>query len=259
MSAALSGALLAQGAAAISGAAAGVAVIGIANHFTKDRSLWPLPCCPRCGAASAPRCWIPVAGPVLGRAGCRACDAPQGAALATIVQLACAVLAVLLYRQYGPSWLLLSAALESFVLVSVAVIDFQHRLIPTLLVYPSLLFALCYSPLWPDLGLWSSLFGALLAFVIFFLLAWLARVAFGEGALGDGDVSLAALIGAICGYPMVVLALAIGALCGGIGALLLLLARRAPMGTTIPYGPFLVMGVLYVLLQGNTTHPLYPN
>ena len=61
----------------------------------------------------------------------------------------------------------------------------------------------------------------------------------------------------ICGYPTVIWSLALGALVGGLGALLLLVLRRSPLGTTIPYGPYLVIGVVYVLLSGNTTQPLY--
>jgi leader peptidase (prepilin peptidase)/N-methyltransferase len=162
-----------------------------------------------------------------------------------------------LLRTYGVGWILGSAAVETIVLTAVAVIDLQHRLIPTLLVYPTIVFALACSALWPNLGLWHSLLGGGLAFALFFCLAGVARLLFGEGALGDGDVTLAALIGVICGYPAVVWSLALGALAGGLGALLLLLIRRSPLGSTIPYGPYLVIGVIYVLLSGNTMHPLY--
>jgi leader peptidase (prepilin peptidase)/N-methyltransferase len=177
--------------------------------------------------------------------------------LAVSVQLISAVLGVLLYRRYGVGILLPCAAVEITVLLAVAVIDLEHRLIPTLLIYPTVLFALAYSPAWPNLGIVSSLLGGALAFALFFGLAFVARVTFGEGALGDGDVTLAALIGVITGYPMVVVSLALGALFGGLGAILLVLLRRTPFGSTIPYGPFLVAGVIYILLIGNTMHPLY--
>jgi prepilin signal peptidase PulO-like enzyme (type II secretory pathway) len=35
------------------------------------------------------------------------------------------------------------------------------------------------------------------------------------------------------------------------------LLRRTPFGSTIPYGPYLVAGAIYILVMGNTMHPLY--
>jgi len=239
------------------GALVGVGIMGTADHFTLDRTLWPVPICRTCGKRLGLASWIPVVGPYLTLRTCSACSERQPWVVAALVQIVTTILAILLYQQYGFSTYLVSASVESAVLVAVAVIDFQHRLIPTLLVYPTIVFAVLYSYVWPNLGIPSSLFGGLLAYSLFFGLAFIARLVFGEGALGDGDVSLAGLIGVICGYPMVVLSLAVGALCGGIGATLLLLFRRSPLGATIPYGPYLVMGVLFVLLKGNTTHPLY--
>jgi len=248
--------IVAQGVVGALGLIAGAALTGTADRFTHDRSLWPVPACPACGARRSARAWVPLAGPLL-TSRCGGCGTTGGWRFWLLVQCLAAALGVLLLRQYGFGAELASAAVESWVLLAVAVIDLQHRLIPTLLVYPSVLFAVACSGFWPDLGLLVSLEGAGLAFGLFFALALIARLAFGEGALGDGDVTLAALIGAICGYPMVVLALALGALAGGLGAALMLVLRRSPLGTTIPYGPYLVAGALYVLVSGNTTHPLY--
>jgi leader peptidase (prepilin peptidase)/N-methyltransferase len=162
---------------------------------------------------------------------------------------------VLLYSQYGFSWRLGAASIEAVALIAIGVIDAQHRLIPTLLVYPTILFALVTSQIWPDLGILQSVIGGALGFGLFFALALLARFAFGEGALGGGDVTLAALIGAICGYPLLILALALGALLGGLGAIVAVATKRTALGATIPYGPYLVAGVLYVMLSGYTVHP----
>jgi leader peptidase (prepilin peptidase)/N-methyltransferase len=139
----------------------------------------------------------------------------------------------------------------------VGLIDLQHKLIPSLLVYPSIVFALATSAAWPGLGWLSSLMGGGAGFAAFFALAIVARFAFGEGALGGGDVTLAALIGAICGFPLMALALAIGAFLGGIGAVCVVVLKRSTFGGTIPYGPYLVAGVIYILVSGNTTHPLF--
>lgn len=248
---------LAPALCAVIGAASGVGVMGIADHFTFQRSLWPRPICPQCGAKLARSAYVPVLGILQLARPCASCQKATSWRLALLVQALLAVLAVLLFQRYGFGVPFLSALAETVVLVTVGVVDLQHRLIPTLLVYPAILFALAVSPWWPDLGFWNSLLGGAVGFGLFSALALMARLLFGEGALGDGDVTLAALIGAICGFPLVVLSLAMGALFGGVGALLLLAVRRSAFGAAIPYGPFLVAGVLYVLVSGNTLHPLY--
>lgn len=249
--------VLQQGGAALLGAILGTAICGTADHFARDQSVWPLPICGACGVRLRWPAWIPLLGPLAVQRRCAECGARGHWRTGMALQVVCGVLGLLLLRQYGFGSHFAAALVEALVLVAVTVTDFRHRLIPMLLVYPCIVFALATSPLWPNLGLLYSALGALAAFVLFFLLAQLARLMFGDGALGDGDISLAVLIGAICGFPMVVVALALGAFAGGIGAMCVLLARRSALGSTIPYGPYLALGMLYILLIGNTSHSMY--
>ena len=248
--------LLGEGACAIGGAFAGVGVMGCADHYTFSQSLLPLPACPRCGRLSPPRAYLPIFGPLLAFR-CAACRGTGSWWLAMVVQAAMAALWAMLAGRYELGWPLASSLVLTGLLAAIAVIDFQHRLIPSLLVYPTILVAVAGSPLWPGLGVLKSVEGGAIGFGLFFALDLLARFAFGEGALGAGDVTLAAAVGAICGYPLVVLALAVGAFLGGFGAILVMVIRRSPIGTAIPYGPYLIGGVVYVLLSGNTLHPIY--
>jgi leader peptidase (prepilin peptidase)/N-methyltransferase len=249
--------LLAETLAAIVGAILGVAIIGTADQYTKYRSLWPMPICPECGSSARRISVIPIVGPIIARGSCGHCERRSSWQLAALIQLLMAVLGTLLYQRYGQSLLLLYSSIFTTVLVAIGVIDLQHRLIPTLLVYPTIVFALATSTAWPNLGILNSLLGGGMAFALFFALAVFAHFVFGEGALGGGDVTLAALIGAICGYPLTIVALALGAVLGGIGAILMIAMKRSNLGTAIPYGPYLVAGVIYVLLNGNTLQPLH--
>ncbi len=242
--------------AAIAGAFAGVAVMGAADHYSRDGTLLPFPICASWRTAGGVTSFVPLLGPLLTYRRTK-CRAGSSILLASFVQIVMAVLWVMLAGRYGMGWPLISSLVLTVFLGAIAVIDFQHRVIPSLLVYPTIVIALAGSPLWPGLGLLGSLEGAAVGFALFFALALFARFTFGEGALGDGDVTLAAAIGAICGFPLVVLSLAMGAFLGGLGAILVMIARRSAGGAPIPYGPFLIGGVLYVLLSGNTLHPIY--
>jgi leader peptidase (prepilin peptidase)/N-methyltransferase len=60
--------------------------------------------------------------------------------------------------------------------------------------------------------------------------------------MGAGDVKLAAAMGAILGYPLVIQGLLWGVLAGGGAALLLLAAGRVGRKDAIAYGPYLALG-----------------
>jgi leader peptidase (prepilin peptidase)/N-methyltransferase len=178
------------------------------------------------------------------------------------VEAATALAFVALGAQYWghpqDDWpLLLGVSLvEAALLVAVLFIDLELRLIPTVLVALLVALALAGAKLWPGLGLGSALLGGAVGFVAFGALVVLAHFVFGEGALGMGDANLALAIGCITGYPLVIFALSAGIFLGGIGAVAMLVARRGGLRSTMPYGPYLVLAVLFVLAHGNTINPL---
>jgi len=68
--------------------------------------------------------------------------------------------------------------------------------------------------------------------------------------MGGGDVNLAAFIGLITGFPDVIGALIITISLGGLVSLILVLSRILRLKSYIPYGVFLVVGGLAVLVFG---------
>ncbi|HXG41489.1 MAG TPA: A24 family peptidase [Dehalococcoidia bacterium] len=139
----------------------------------------------------------------------------------------------------------LMATLFGALFLALAVTDLERRLLPNRLVYPGLVLALALSWAWPDRGVVQALAGASFGLVVL----GAAYVAM-RGGLGAGDVKLAALIGAVVGFPGVAVALSIGAIAGGVAAAVLLLTRIARRGQYMPYGPFLIAGALTALLLG---------
>jgi len=239
----------------------GVFVEGVVSSFHYDGSLRPWPRCRSCGRSATPAVLIPLAGYIAQRR-CGSCGQPQ---FLRALQIECATALAFfaLGAQYGGHPLLLLVSLaEAALLVAVFFIDLELRLIPTMLIALLVLLALSSAVAWPQMGLWSALLGGAIGFGVFGILVALARVAFGEGALGMGDANLALAIGCITGYPQVVLALSLGVFLGGLGAVLVILGgivvRRRGWGlhSTIPYGPYLVLGVLWVLVQGSALTPL---
>jgi len=144
---------------------------------------------------------------------------------------------------------------ETAALVAILLVDLRTRLIPTALVALVSLIALGGAEAWPDIGLTGALTGGLAGLVAFAALFVAARVAFGSGALGLGDVYLAFAIGCVTGYPLVAYALVYGLFLGFLGALgafiALTVRGKEALRTTLPYGPFLVAGAILTLMQGN--------
>lgn len=153
------------------------------------------------------------------------------------------------YLQRTYDWSLAFAMRTSYcsLLLLIAVIDLEHRLIPNVLVGSGMLLVLVFNGLSPMPGLAPAVWGAVVGGGTFGFLA-LAR----RDALGIGDVKLAALIGMMTGFPSVVQALTIGVILGGLAAGLLLLTQVRTGKQYMPYGPYLVAGSMATLLHGQS-------
>jgi len=62
------------------------------------------------------------------------------------------------------------------------------------------------------------------------------------GAMGLGDVTLAAYVGLLAGYPRVLICLFVAVLAGGLAAAVLLISGRGNRKTFMPYAPYLALG-----------------
>jgi prepilin signal peptidase PulO-like enzyme (type II secretory pathway) len=130
-----------------------------------------------------------------------------------------------------PLWPILASAL----LVVAGAVDATCRVIPDQVTLPGLIAGLLLASLDGELG--QVLLGGLAGFV-FFLVLYLIR----PGALGFGDVKLAAFIGVATGLKCAPVALFAGTMAGGLYGVVLLLARRATLREAVPYGPALAFG-----------------
>ena len=71
------------------------------------------------------------------------------------------------------------------------------------------------------------------------------------GGMGWGDVKLAGLIGLVCGFPLVLLAVVFGAVLGLAGGVLFMARkRRWVSGQTIPFGTSLAVATMFTILWG---------
>lgn len=121
--------------------------------------------------------------------------------------------------------------------------DLRRGIIPNRLVYPALGVALAVSLFRGDVPLVTAVAGMAVASLPFLLLFIAA-----PGSIGGGDVKMAALVGAIVGFPAAMDALIAAVIVGGLAAVVVALRGHGQSGSTIPYGPFLAGGALLTML-----------
>jgi leader peptidase (prepilin peptidase)/N-methyltransferase len=162
---------------------------------------------------------------------------------ATVVAAACAAAAVLV-RNGASGWSLVEA-LTAAVLVWLAAIDLETRLLPNRITLPATGVLLAAALALGPAAFLEHALSALLAGGFLF-----AAAAIRPGDLGMGDAKLALLLGALLGTA-VLGALVIGfCLVAATGLVLLAVDGRGALKRHLPLGPFLAGGALATLLLG---------
>ncbi len=133
------------------------------------------------------------------------------------------------------------AAFAASVLVVLAAIDLEHRLLPNRILLPAIAIVLAAQiALFPERAAEWVLAGVGAA--VFLAVPLIAR----RDAMGMGDIKLALLLGATVGWK-VFYAIALGCLAMLPVALVMLAREGSIRGATLPFGPFLAFGTLVIL------------
>ena len=241
----------------------------------EESIVFPNSRCGSCGGAIAFYDNIPVLSWVMLGAKCRRCK-ERISIRYPAVELLTAALFV------GVAWHTgLSAALPFdliFVaaLVSLVVIDAEHMILPNVITYPGIVFAvvariaipfltgtphfddvpslqhgaLADMPIWV-VSLAGALIGALIGGGSLWLMGWTWEKLRGIEAMGLGDVKMMFMVGAYLGWRLTILTIFVGVLTGSvIGILLMARKGERNMQMLLPFGVFLGLGAVAALLFG---------
>ena len=207
--------------------------------------------CPSCAVAIGPIDNVPVVSWLALHGRCRGCAEPISVRY-PLVEALTAVVFVLVAIARGPSEEL--AVLLPFValLIAVAGIDYDHRVIPNKLMIAGAGWALLSGALvTPD-----AMPEALIAGSAAFLALLLTALAYPAG-MGMGDVKLAGVMGLFLGYA-VVPALFVAFLTGAaVGCVQLARHGIAARKHALPFAPFLALGGLVGVIVGPELIDLY--
>jgi leader peptidase (prepilin peptidase)/N-methyltransferase len=77
--------------------------------------------------------------------------------------------------------------------------------------------------------------------------------------MGIGDIKLAGALGFLLGWPDAVVGLGLGFILGALASILLLVCGKAGLKSSVPFGPFIVLGASAVVLWGRDLAAWYFN
>ncbi len=227
-------------------------IINILSDNLPERMRPQRPYCLGCGHVHSMSNWLAIGRWLWGGKKCPNCGAPTRLR-AVLVEVVTTILFALLPSLIPDLSDLIVNSFYIAVLILVIVIDLEYRLILNVVTFPATALALAGSLIVTneENTLLLALVGAAVGFGMFFIAYWLGQLLFGPGALGYGDVKLAMAMGAMLGLHRIVFALVLAVLLGGVISLLVLLInRRVNRRTYLPYGQYLAIAGIIMLIWG---------
>lgn len=242
----------------------------------EESVVFPNSACPKCQNQIKSYDNIPIFSWLILGGKCRNCKNPISPRYPA-VELLTALMFLLVYWQIGFVWYLPVCLVFVAAMISLVFIDSEHMILPDVITYPLLLFAIIVRIVFPiiyqteffpdtkifplnvidpSIPTWLvSLFGAFLGGLIGGGSLWLVGEIWkrlrGVEAMGFGDVKMMFGVGALLGWQLTFLTIFLGALTGSvIGVFLMAKDRENGLQAKIPFGIFLGIGAVISLLFG---------
>ena len=205
--------------------------------------------CPHCGHMI--RAWenIPVLSYLFLGGKCSECKAGISPRY-PLVELLTAVLSTVTVMQLGPTPGAVAAVVLVWGLIALAIIDFDHQVLPDVIVLPGLWLGLLLNTQNVFTSLESAVYGAVAGYVSLWLVYQLFKLATGKEGMGFGDFKLFALFGAWLGWQQLPLIILLSSLAGAVIGLAMILLAGRDKQIPMPFGPFLCIAGWIALLWG---------
>lgn len=217
------------------------------QSFAKGRSK-----CPKCKHVLGIIDLIPLFSFLIQKGQCRYCHKKISWQY-FLVELFTGILFVLVYLQFDLYLLFFYLVICSFLII-IFIYDLKHYLILDKITIPAIIIAivgnLLLGMLWWDILIGMAIGGGL--FMFQFIISkgkW----------IGGGDIRLGALMGALLGWQLVLVALFIAYLVGSVVGVALIIGKRKKLKDPMPFGVFLSMATILCLLYGKIILDLYLN
>ncbi|HJY27627.1 MAG TPA: prepilin peptidase [Pyrinomonadaceae bacterium] len=241
----------------------------------EESIVFPNSRCPSCGAAIAFYDNIPVLSYIVLGAKCRRCKEHISFRYPAVELLTAALFVGVAWHD-GLSAALPFDLVFASALLALVFIDAEHMILPNVITYPGIVFAVVARVVIPYLGatphfddlpslsqgalaglpVWvislvGAVIGALLGGGSLWLMGWTWEKLRGIEAMGLGDVKMMFMVGAYLGWRLTILTIFVGVFSGSIiGIFLMVRSGQRNMQMLLPFGVFLGLGAIASLLFG---------
>lgn len=206
--------------------------------------------CPHCGTAIRPWQNIPVISYLLLGGKCAACGVKISLRYPAI-ELITGLLTLSLASHFGLSPALGGAVLFTWAMITLTMIDVDHKLLPDDITLPLLWLGLLLNINGTYVSLADAVIGAMAGYLILWSIYWLFKLLTGKEGMGYGDFKLLAALGAWLGWQALPIIILLSSLVGAICGIALMLLKGRGKEIPIPFGPYLAAAGWIALLWGD--------
>jgi leader peptidase (prepilin peptidase)/N-methyltransferase len=209
----------------------------------------PRSACPHCGHQITALENIPIVSWLVLRGKCSNCKAPISARY-PVVEAVSGILSGLLVWHFGSGWVGLAALAFTYLLISMTLIDVDHKELPDDLTYPLLWLGLLVNLDGSLVPLRDAVLGAVGGYLFLWAVARAYELVRGHIGMGEGDFKLLAAFGAWFGWKMLPTIIVLSSFVGAAVGLTMILIGRKKKGEYIPFGPYLAGAGMIALFYG---------
>lgn len=175
-----------------------------------------------------------------------------------LIEILTLITSVVVFERFGISLQTFPALILTWGLIILAFIDFEHEILPDIIIYPLLWCGLISSLFHLFVSPTEAILGAFFAYLFLYALAKMYQILRKIKAMGEGDFKCFALLGAWLGLKALPYILFIAAIAGSLTALVLYLQKKDSLRKKrIAFGPYLALSGWVILIGRFSFNPFF--
>jgi len=193
---------------------------------------------------------IPILSYLFLKGRCSNCSKPISIVY-PLVELTTALVTLLLYMNYSPNWELIVTIALFYTLIVLSFIDLKYKAVPDYLLIIAVILTIIVGDLM-DILIFAGSFALLELVITFYIQNVKAKITKNkdletQGALGEGDIPIAGVVGGLLGLHLGISAIFLATLLGLSLSIYNLLSKKE---IETPFIPFLSLGLFITFITG---------
>lgn len=208
--------------------------------------------CYNCNSRLKPLDLIPILSWIMLKGRCRYCGEKISYRYA-LIEFLTGILFLLVFNKYGYNIQTIYYLIFISMLIIITFIDIDHYIIPDCLIIFGSIVAILANILGQGIGIKNSLSGALICGGSMLILTSLIEFIVKKEVMGGGDIKLFAMMGLFLGIRGGLLTMLLSIYVGAFYGIIVIVnsrLKKQEYNSMIPYGPFISIGALIVVLCG---------